>query len=65
MIEISIDESAKAIEVAACDGPVRFHRILNPILMEDDEPNSEDPVDVVGHEGNNKGTGGIWVPMWL
>ena len=50
-------ESAKAIEVAACDGPVTFHRILNPILMEEDsDPNPEDhPVDVVSPDPSIEG----------
>ena len=57
LIEIPLEDdqldSVKAIDVAACDGPVRFHRILNPILMEDDDnPNPEDPVDVVGGHDN-------------
>ena len=29
--------NGSALDIASCDGPVRFHRILNPILMETDD----------------------------
>ena len=51
----------KQLDTAACDGPVRFHRIVNPVLVssEDEEAEDEDhQVDVVGGEHGPSGTDG-------
>ena len=56
--------NGSALDIASCDGPVRFHRILNPILMETDDESTTnedtDPtVDVVSDVTDNESqTGG-------
>ena len=52
--------NGSALDIASCDGPVRFQRILNPILMETDdgsttnEDTDEPTVDVVSDATDNE-----------
>lgn len=60
LVEYEMEESDDApslLDIASCDGPVRFHRILNPTLMdtEDDDTNGE--LDVVSEEDNTSADG--------
>lgn len=60
MVEYDIEEGTAStldtqslLDIASCDGPVRFHRILNPTLMdtEDDDTNGE--LDVVSDDNTS------------
>jgi hypothetical protein len=56
-VEYDVEEDASgvqdALDIAACDGPVRFTRIINPVLVnsDDEDPNANggEEVDVVSH----------------
>ena len=57
--EVEAGDSEQTLETAACDGPVRFQRILNPILSDKGETEEDESVDVVSDDaGSNPGGGG-------
>ena len=51
--EVEPGENEQALETAACDGPVRFQRILNPILSDKVETEEDESVDVVSDDAGS------------
>ena len=55
LVEFEVEpDSEQTLETAACDGPVRFQRILNPILSDKvDTETEEESVDVVSDDAGS------------
>lgn len=54
--DLDQDSDSAPLDIAACDGPVRFQRILNPILTDTEDEETSGELDVVSEDDSSSQT---------